>query len=168
MVSPDVFAAFYDSAVDAVYRYLLRAVLGNRPLAEDLTQQTFESIVTAARDARWTAPTIPWVIGVARHKLIDHYRSAAREQRRLTLWWSSGVRDDEDQLDELDDNDLARVPDMLRTLTPDHRLVLVLKYLDDLSVEEIATEIGRSVHATESLLSRARHALARSLRENES
>jgi DNA-directed RNA polymerase specialized sigma24 family protein len=44
----------------------------------------------------------------------------------------------------------------------------VLKYLDELSVDEIATEIDRSVHATESLLARARLALARSHRETPS
>ena len=54
----------------------------------------------------------------------------------------------------------------MRELTPDHRLVLVLRYLDELSIEEIASEIGRSVHATESLLARARQALTRSYRES--
>jgi RNA polymerase sigma-70 factor (ECF subfamily) len=37
--------------------------------------------------------------------------------------------------------------------------VLVLRYVDDLSVAEVAREMGRSVHATESLLTRARTAL---------
>ena len=38
--------------------------------------------------------------------------------------------------------------------------MLAFRYVDDLSVEEIATAMGRSVHATESLLVRARRALA--------
>jgi RNA polymerase sigma-70 factor (ECF subfamily) len=163
-----MFAAFYDSTVADVYSYLLRAVLGNRALAEDLTQETFASVVSAVRDGRAGAYSIPWVIGVARHKLVDHYRNAAREHRRLALAWSSGVGRDEEQLDDLDDVDFARVAELLQTLAPDHRLVLVLRYLDELSVDEIASDIGRSVHATESLLARARHALARSLRENHS
>ena len=166
--SPDVFAAFYDSTVADVYRYLLRAVLGNRALAEDLTQETFASVVLAVRDGRAEAYALPWVIGVARHKLVDHYRNAAREHRRLALAWSSGAGGDDQQLDDLDDLDLARVAGLLQTLTSDHRLVLVLRYLDELSVDEIAAHMGRSVHAAESLLARARHALARSLRENPS
>jgi RNA polymerase sigma-70 factor (ECF subfamily) len=168
VASPDVFAAFYDSTVADVYRYLLRAVLGNRALAEDLTQETFASVVLAVRDGRAEAYALPWVIGVARHKLVDHYRNAARERRRLALAWSSGVGRDDQQLDDLDEVDLARAAQLLHTLAPDHQLVLVLRYLDELSVDEIAADMERSVHATESLLVRARQALARSLRENPS
>ena len=167
-VSPDAFAAFYDKSFAEVYRYLSAAVFGDRALAEDLTQETFASVVTAVRDGRAGSLTMPWLMGVARHKLIDHFRSTSREQRRLALAWSGGVGHQDDPLDEFEDVDPARVVALLRDLSPSHRLVLVLKYLDDLSVEQIATEIGRSVHATESLLARARLALARSIRETQS
>jgi RNA polymerase sigma-70 factor, ECF subfamily len=163
--SPEAFAAFYDATFDAVYRYLSRAVFGNRVLAEDLTQETFASVVSAVRNGSPGTQTLPWVIGVARHKLIDHYRSSEREQRRMSLAWSSGIGHDDAQLDELASVDTADVVTLMQRLTPAHRLVLVLRYLDELSVEEVASEIGRSVHATESLLARARQALTRSYRE---
>ena len=165
--SAQAFAAFYDATFDAVYRYLSRAVFGNRALAEDLTQETFAAVVVAVRNGSSGAHTLPWVIGVARHKLVDHYRHAAREERRLSLAWSSGIGQDDEQLDEFADVDSADLVALMRELTPDHRLVLVLRYLDELSIEEIASEIGRSVHATESLLARARQALTRSYRESD-
>jgi RNA polymerase sigma-70 factor, ECF subfamily len=167
-VSPDEFTVFYDKTFAEVYRYLSTAVFGDRALAEDLTQETFASVVTAVREGRAGSLTMPWLMGVARHKLIDHYRSTAREQRRLALAWSGGIGHEDDRLEELEDVDPARVVALLRGLSPSHRLVLVLKYLDDRSVEEIATEIDRSVHATESLLARARLALSRSHRETPS
>jgi DNA-directed RNA polymerase specialized sigma24 family protein len=37
----DQFSAFYGTAFGSVYRYLLRAVVGDHALAEDLTQETF-------------------------------------------------------------------------------------------------------------------------------
>ena len=167
-VSPDEFAVFYDRTFPDVYRYLSAAVFGDRALAEDLTQETFASVVAAVRQGRAGSLTMPWLIGVARHKLIDHYRSASREQRRLALAWSGGASREDDPLDDFEDVDPARVVALLQDLSPSHRLVLVLKYLDDLSVEQIASEIERSVHATESLLARARQALARSHRETQS
>ena len=167
-VSTDAFVAFYNSAFADVYRYLSRAVLGDRALAEDLTQETFASVVAAVRSGRPEAQTLPWVIGVARHKLIDHYRNTSREQRRLALAWSNGAGRDDEQLDELDNVDPDSVVELLRDLPPDQRLVLVLKYLDGLTVEQVSAEIGRSVHATESLLARARRALARGHRETQS
>ena len=47
----------------------------------------------------------------------------------------------------------------LGALTPEHRTVLVLRYVDDLPVADIARIVGRSTRATESLLVRARAAL---------
>ena len=56
-------------------------------------------------------------------------------------------------MDEIVDADAAR--QVLLTLAPDHRTVLTLRYVDDLSVPETADLIGRSVHATESLLAQS-------------
>ena len=103
---------------------------------------------------------MPWVIGVARHKLIDHYRRTESEQRRMALVWAGGHGMDETEDDDLDREDPQRVIELLRELSPSHRLVLALRYVDELTVDEIAGLMGKSVHATESLLVRARRALA--------
>jgi RNA polymerase sigma-70 factor (ECF subfamily) len=107
---------------------------------------------------------MPWVMGTARHKLVDHYRRAARDDRHLALMWVSSS----DSIDLPDDADPARVLELLCGLTPEHRLVLILKYVDELSAQEIASMLDRSLPATKSLLSRARRALAFSLAENPS
>ena len=53
----------------------------------------------------------------------------------------------------------------LRALSSEHRLVLVLKYLDDLTVQQLASTLDRSPQAIESLLARARRALIREVQE---
>ena len=163
-ISPDACAEFYDRAFDDVYRYLCRAVLGNRALAEDLTQETFTAVVAAERAGHAQLQSMPWVIGVARHKLVDHYRRAGSESRRMALVWATDHRDIDQQLDDLDRESPVRVLDLLRELSPAHRIVLAFRYVDELTVEEIASLLGRSVHATESLLVRARRALSSSQR----
>ena len=47
---------------------------------------------------------------------------------------------------------------MLDELGAHHRAALTLRYLDGLSVPEVADHLGRTVHATEALLVRARNA----------
>jgi RNA polymerase sigma-70 factor, ECF subfamily len=163
-MSPDACSEFYDRAFDEVYRYLCRAVLGNRALADDLTQETLASVVAAQRSGQAHLQSIPWVIGVARHKLADHYRRADSEHRRLAVVWANGHRCDDDQLDDLDRESPQRVLDLLRGLSSPHRIVLALRYVDEMSVAEIAQFLGRSVRATESLLVRARRALISSYR----
>lgn len=166
VISPTAFAEFYDRSAPEVYRYLARCVLGNRAVAEDLTQDTFAAVVVAARTGRDEALTLPWVMGVARHKMIDHYRRAARDERRLALAWSGGSNPAEADL--IDGQDPAAALEMLRHLSAEHRLVLILKYVDDLPAHEVASKLDRSLHATNSLLSRAKRALASSLTETNS
>ena len=52
-------------------------------------------------------------------------------------------------------------PAVLARLGPHHRVALTLRYLDGLSVPEVADHLGRGVHATEALLVRARVAFRR-------
>ena len=53
----------------------------------------------------------------------------------------------------------------LRCLPPQQRAALTLRYLDGLPVAEVAGHLGRSVHATETLLVRSRAALRRVYQE---
>src|SRR5258707_13333576 len=73
-----------DDALPHVYGYLL-ARCGDTGLAEDLTAESFLAAVHAVRKPGAPDPSIPWLIGVARHKLADHWRRAEREQRGLRL-----------------------------------------------------------------------------------
>ena len=166
VLSPAAFAEFYDRAAPEVFRYLARSVLGNRAIAEDLTQETFAAVVVAAKDGRPESLTMPWVMGVARHKLVDHYRRVARDERHLALAWADSA--DSVELDQFDSADPQRVLEMLRDLSAEYRLVLILRYVDDLPGQEIAIALNRSLEATNSMLSRARRALAERLTENPS
>ncbi|HEX6657041.1 MAG TPA: sigma-70 family RNA polymerase sigma factor [Ilumatobacter sp.] len=150
------FAAFYDVYFDEVFRYLCRGMLGDRARAEDLTQDTFAAAAAAARAGREEAMTVTWVMGIARHKLIDCYRRSDREQRALARVAALPVRGGDGELVE----GISQVIEAMRSLRREHQLVLVLRYLDEQSISAIAAHIDRSEHATESLLARARRALS--------
>lgn len=153
---PAVFDAFYAEALPVVYGYFLRRTGGIPVVAEDLTQETFLAAVRQiGKGTRVDAP-MPWLIGIARHRLVDHYRAAAAEERRYRPF-------DSDTFDLADDRDeFAAVLDRqqaiaaLDALPASQRLVISLRYLDGLSVPEIAAAISKSVHAVESLLARGR------------
>ncbi|HEX7353878.1 MAG TPA: sigma-70 family RNA polymerase sigma factor [Mycobacteriales bacterium] len=140
----------YDEALPQVYGYLLRRC-GDRAVAEDLTSETFLACAAGLRDA--PPLTVGWLIGVARHKLLDHWRRQARDQRLLESL--PGGRD-EDPWDVALDR--LRAEEVLSGLGPHHRAVLTLRYLDDLPVPQVAAALDRTLHATEALLVRARAA----------
>lgn len=142
--------ALYDEALPQVYGYLLSRC-GQKALAEDLTAETFLAAVDTVR--RDQPVTVGWLIGVARHKLVDHWRRLAREERSLALVpaepeppWEDGVLD------------AVTARAALERLGPHHRLALTLRYLDGLPVPEVARLLDRTLHATEALLVRARRA----------
>jgi RNA polymerase sigma-70 factor, ECF subfamily len=145
------FLALYDRALPEVYGYLVSRC-GDRALAEDLTADTFLAAVTAFDGA---PRTTGWLIGIARHKLADHWRWAARQDRLLRA--VAGDADvDEDPWDAQLDVLTAR--SVLERLATPHRAALTLRYLDGCTVAEVATLLGRSEHAAEALLVRARRA----------
>jgi RNA polymerase sigma-70 factor (ECF subfamily) len=154
--------SLYDRALPEVYGYLL-ARCGQKALAEDLTAETFLAAVRAESDGG--GPTgVAWLIGTARHKLVDHWRRLEREERGLRLL-DGGGRDTEDPWD--DELDSLRAQQVLEQLSPGHRAALTLRYLDDLPVPRVAALLGRTVHATEALLVRARTAFRRQYESTE-
>jgi RNA polymerase sigma-70 factor, ECF subfamily len=141
--------ALYDRALPQVYGYLMSRC-GDRTVAEDLTSETFLAVAAG----RANAPlTIAWLIGVARHKLVDHWRWQARQERLLHAVEGSSTEADDPWEIELV---RWRAREVLTYLAPQHRAALTLRYLDGLSVPEAATILDRTVAATEALLVRAR------------
>lgn len=166
LASEAAFRRFYDDALPRVYGYLLNRCQGDGTLAEDLAQIAFSEAVRRRNTFDGRSDPVTWLIGIARHKLADHFREQDREERRrmhlvvreLTVDRDAGVWRELDQRQEL----IAA----LGRLTVIQRAVLILHYGDGLPVRDVAHEIGRSESATESLLTRARDALRVAYRES--
>ncbi len=146
----------YDHAVGEVYTYL-RSRCGHRVLAEDLTAEAFLAAVGQIERGRVDEVTVAWLIGIARHKLLDEWRRAARSPRSEPLDDADALQisvDGDEMWDAVIDQHL--VGDVMDALGPHHRSALVLRYFDGLAVPDVAAQLGRTVDATETLLVRAR------------
>lgn len=155
----------YDRALPDVYGYALRRC-GDRAVAEDLTAEVFLAAVSAVQRAAVPELTTAWLVAVARNKLVDHWRQAARLERTLHAVADSDavVTDDADWTDAIDEGAALAA---LRRLGSHHQAALTLRYLDGLSVPQVAEHLGRTVHATEALLMRAKAAFRRVYREED-
>jgi RNA polymerase sigma-70 factor (ECF subfamily) len=148
------FRAWYDRSLPTVYRYLFHRCGRNPELAEELTQQAFVEAVRGRGRFRGDADATTWVIGIARHRLVDHFRRSERDSRRLAALGAmeSGPGRAESSPPSAPDD----IDDALAALPALQRAVLVLHYMDQLSVREVARAIGKSEAATASLLARGR------------
>jgi RNA polymerase sigma-70 factor (ECF subfamily) len=161
--NPEVAAAsgalllsMYERALPQVYGYLC-ARTESPAVAEDLTSETFLAAADAVKRDAVPDLTVAWLITVARNKLVDHWRRQEREERRRFQLLEQPVESDAD--DDADERfQRVRVHAVLIELGAHHRAALTLRYLDGLSVPDVADHLGRTVHATEALLVRARRA----------
>jgi RNA polymerase sigma-70 factor (ECF subfamily) len=149
------FTAWYETALPRVFGFVYGRAGGDATIAEDVTAQAFLEAMRARTDFDGRSDPVTWICSIARNRLIDHYRRVERDRiRHLRLVVGALTGPSPGGLTEVDDRDavlsvLASVPDIERT-------ALTLRYLDGYSVDETAKLLGRTVAATESLLSRAR------------
>ena len=155
-LAPDqvAFETFYEDALPRVYGYFLHRCGGSVPVAEDLTQETFLAAVAELKNGRRVQMPIRWIYGIARHKLLDHYRTQERVERAPALDSSADWGDIAfgEQAVETTDRAVAA----LATVAASQRAALVLCYLDGFSAQEIASALAKSTAAVHSLLERGR------------
>jgi RNA polymerase sigma-70 factor, ECF subfamily len=150
-----------DEVAPVVHGFLYARLGGDRCAVDDLLQETVIEAVRGADSFRGESALSTWMCAIARRRVARHYERERREEvHRANLRMASEVPQ-ADALEQAEQRDeVARALGRLPVL---HRQVLVLKYLDDLGVDEVAREIGRSRVQVQSLLQRARDALRREL-----
>src|SRR5215468_11669572 len=79
------FGRFYEEALPRVYGYFVHRCGGSTATAEDLTQETFLAAVAELKKERRVVTPKAWIYGIARHKLLDHYRRQEHQDRPFTL-----------------------------------------------------------------------------------
>ena len=156
-------ARLFEANIDVVFGYVL-ARCGTRQVAEDVAGETFAEAARVCVSGRGAELDRGWLLHVARLRLIDHWRKSERHRKRVEKLTAMSVGDRElPDGEEGDPNVLAA----LDSLSSRQRAVLLLRYVDDYSVSEVAEALDLSYQATESLLARARRALLAAYREME-
>ena len=150
------FRAWYDATLPRVYGYLFQRCGRDTDLAQELTQQTFIAAIGARHGPTGDDP-VAWAIGIARHRLADHFKALERRERGFLRLLTRSV---EPAVTWIGDSEPeGRLVNGLRRLPAAQRAAVTLRYIDDLPVREVAALLGKSEGAVESLLSRGRETL---------
>ena len=144
-------AELFRTEVSNVFGYFVLRC-GSRQLAEDLTSQTFMAASEHFASGRGVEVTPAWLQTVASRRLIDHWRSSGAQKRRFDRLVA--LRSEHGQQPPPDPH--ADVLEALDALPERQRAVLVLRYLEEFSVGEVAKALEITYKAAESLLGRAR------------
>lgn len=145
--------------VPSVWRFVYVRVNGDQHLAEDIVSEAVLALISAAGDPdKEISNPGGWLRSVAANKVNDHFRAAARVQHLLDQA-RPGDGEDSDgnpaEQQELKER-RAAIRDVLEGMNDASRLALEWKYVDRLSVREIADRLDLTEKAAESVLFRAR------------
>jgi len=159
----DAFRALFEAHKDRVYSIALR-YSGDEAAAMDIAQDTFLKLFSAIRDFRGTAQFETWLYRLVANSCLDRKRRTRRliplVGEMMDVLRASG----ESVLDRLLRAELSgRVQSAVKSLPPEQRIVIVLRYTQGLSYEEIAEVLACSPGTVASRLNRAHKVLERRL-----
>lgn len=155
------FEAVYRSHVGAVLRFATRAT-GRRDVAEEVTSETFLALYRHLGEI--DSGQLPaWLFTVARHRATDYWRHASLEASYVEQ--ARRIGNDAMPPAGRDVPGLTDMLDAVPELKPVHRVCLILRYVHDLTREEISRHLGLSESQVKGLLQYARVLVRRRLEE---
>lgn len=145
---PSEFEKLYAANFERVYAYIVRRV-GDRDTAQELTAEVFHHALANIGKFEWRGvPFVGWLLRMAANAIRDRWKQGAREQELPEdLLIESAAFEEVEQR--------ATLFSLVDQLPDDQRLVVIRRFVDQKSIREIATELGRSEGAVKQLQFRA-------------
>ena len=143
---PARFAELYEINFERVYAYVARRVR-DRDIAEDLTSEVFQKALTNLPRFQWRgAPFAAWLFRIASNVIADRFKNTARENSVVD---EPIMARTEPNFEEVERR--ARLFRLVSELPNDQRRVIAMRFAEEKSIKEIATELGRSEGAVKQL-----------------
>ncbi len=148
---PARFGELYELHFERVYAYVVRRV-ANRTEAEDVTAEAFHQALANLKRFEWRGiPFVAWLFRIAANLISDRWQRSGRE-----------VADDEKiesaQASPAEIEEVERRATLFRlvdTLPGEQRRVVVLRFVEEKSIKEVAREVGKTEGAVKQLQFRA-------------
>lgn len=151
------FTKIYDLYVESIYRFIFIKV-NSQAIAEDLTSEVFLKSwqVFQEKEKQKIRNPRAFLYITARHLVIDFYRTKKQKQT-VSIEDSREIEDTGEQLEKNESvrSDMVLVYNKLKNLNQDYQNVVILRFVEELSIKEIAEVLDKSKGATRVLLHRA-------------
>lgn len=150
----EAFGFFYDQYVGPIYRFIMMKV-SNEQIAQDLTQDVFLRIWQHLVDQKQMLNFRAFIFRVARNTVIDHYRQSHKET--LPLEQAEDLADENKATEkELAIKfEISQLLEVLQTLKPEYQEILTLRFVEDMSFDEIAEVLQKDKNNIRVTLHRA-------------
>lgn len=166
----DAFGQLYARYVGEVSRFVGSRVRGDRPLAQDLTSETFVRALRGIDSVSYRGRDVgAWLTTIARNLVSDHVKSSRYRLERATADIGEFGTDQGSSPDQalISTEVAAEVRRCVAELPADQRECLRLRFWDELSVADTAAVMGRSENAVKALRHRAVTALRTAMADDD-
>lgn len=160
------FAPLYDHYQPMIYRFVLVKV-GRREDAEDLTHQVFLSAWQNIKSYKPMGyPFSSWLYQIARNLIVDHYRARKSETSLEKMDPEYFVAPATMHFDLVQKLEIEKVRKAITELKPDYQDVIIMRFIEDLPLKEVAHVILKTEGAVKLIQHRALAELKKILRES--
>ena len=138
----EAFGLLFDKYSKKIYRFIYYKV-SRTEIAEDLTSQSFLKTWEHLYEGSKINNFQQWIYRVARNLVIDYYRSREKEELPL-IYQEEEIIDESLIVDPESSLKLEELKKLLLSLKSDIREIVILKFIEDLSIKEIAKIVDKS------------------------
>ena len=150
---PARFAELYENNFERVYAYVVRRV-GDRAETEDLTAEVFHHALANLNKYEWRGiPFAAWLFRIAANLISDRWQRNRREPPVEEPEQIESLQANSGDFEEVERK--ATLFRLVRTLPEEQRRVVVLRFVEQKSLKEVAREIRKSEGAVKQLQFRA-------------
>ncbi|GAA0481353.1 RNA polymerase sigma factor SigX [Salinibacillus aidingensis] len=146
----EVFQDLYHKYHQDVFQFLFYMVK-DRSLAEDLVQEVYVKVLKSYHNFKGESSEKTWLISIARHIAIDYFRKQKRKQKRIigsfTVDEKSDWLEDTGKIPEeiaMENEDIRHMYQCLKRCNIDQQTVIILRYIQALSIKETAEVLNWS------------------------
>lgn len=156
----EAYGRFYDLYVDKIYRFIYFKISSAED-AKDLTSEVFLRTWQYIKEDKEINNLNAFIYMVAKNAVIDFYRSRARkdENEEFVSVGHLNIADDSALAEQIKNSDLSSLLKNLSALKDEYREVIVLHYLNELPIKDIALVLDKTPGNVRVLLYRALSAL---------
>ncbi len=160
------FSKIYDQCIDKIYRFIFLKV-SSEEIAQDLCSETFLRGWQSYKNNPKIENPSAFLYRIARNLVIDHYRQKGRNQ--FVSPEVVPIVDPNPGIEEKAaiNSDLEQVKAVLADLKEDYQNAIIWRYLDDLSIPEVAKMLDKTEETTRVTLHRALKALKEEINKRE-
>jgi len=150
---PARFADLYENNFERVYAYIVRRV-GDRAETEDLTSEVFHQALANLKRFEWRGiPFAAWLFRIAANLISDRWQRSGREQIADDPQQLESAQASPSEIEEVERR--ATLFRLVNTLPDEQQRVVVLRFVEQKSIKEVAQEIRKSEGAVKQLQFRA-------------